>query len=82
MSRLPLTSVRRRLPQLVRLAEAGGVVEITNRGRVVARLVAPANDVASTADVLLALRGKRPRPRRSRVDVSSRKNDHLSRPRR
>jgi prevent-host-death family protein len=78
MARLPLSEVRRRLPELVRKAEQGGIVEITNRGRVVARLVAPANDLGTTADILLALRarpGRRP-PRRPR-DVSSHKNDHL-----
>jgi prevent-host-death family protein len=80
MPRLPLTEVRRRLPQLVREAEQGGTVEITNRGRVVARLVAPANDVGTTAEVLLALRGKNRRsPSRRRArDVSTRKNEHLT----
>jgi prevent-host-death family protein len=79
MARLPLSEVRRKLPELVRQAEQGSVVEITNRGRVVARLVAPANDVGTTADVLLAVRAglRRPSRRRSR-DVSSRKNDHLT----
>jgi antitoxin (DNA-binding transcriptional repressor) of toxin-antitoxin stability system len=81
MSRLPLTTVRRRLPALVRLAEGGAVVEITNRGRVVARLMAPANDVATTADALLAVRGKGRRAR-GRGNVSARKNEHLTRPRR
>ena len=78
MSKLSLSEVRRRLPALVREAAQGATVEITNRGRVVARLVAPANDAAATADILLALRRKAKRSRRRKREVSSRKNEHLA----
>ena len=79
MSRLSLSEVRRRLPSVVREAERGGTVEITNRGRVVARIVAPANDVGSTADALLAARARAPRaPRRRAREVSLRKTEHLT----
>jgi prevent-host-death family protein len=79
MSRLPLSEVRRRLPALVREAAEGRSVQITNRGRVVACLVPPANDAATTADVILAIRARTPRPRRrSRSNVSGRKNQYLT----
>jgi prevent-host-death family protein len=78
MSRLSLSQVRRKLPELVRQAEQGGIVEITRRGRVVARLVAPANDIGTTADALLAARGGSRRSGRRTRDVSSRKNEHLA----
>jgi antitoxin (DNA-binding transcriptional repressor) of toxin-antitoxin stability system len=76
--RLSITEVRRRLPTLVREAGEGRSVEILNRGEVVARLVGPRHDAASTADVLLAVRARQPRSRR-RLDVSTQKNLHLTR---
>jgi prevent-host-death family protein len=79
MSRWSLSEARRRLPQLIRRAQQGAVVELTDHGRVVARLVAPSTDLPTTAEVLLALRARARRTsvRRSR-DVSSRKNHHLT----
>jgi antitoxin (DNA-binding transcriptional repressor) of toxin-antitoxin stability system len=77
--RLSITEVRKQLPALVREASRGASVEILNRGEVVARLVGPANDVASTAEALLATRARLPRARRRRrVHVSLRKNVHLA----
>lgn len=79
MPKLSLSEVRRRLPELVRGASQGRTIEITNRGAVVARLVGPANDAASTADILVALRPKPARSkRRPRIDVSTRKTDYLT----
>jgi prevent-host-death family protein len=77
MPRVPLSEFRRKLPNLIHQIEQGGIIEITNRGRIVARLVTPAIYIG-TADVLLASRVKgRPSRRPCARDVSASKNASL-----
>jgi prevent-host-death family protein len=82
--RVSITDARRTLKALVRAARQGASIDITNRGEVVARLVRPANDLGDTAAVLLRLpTGRRPHRRGGRVvDVSTRKTEALTGPRR
>ena len=80
MSRqMAISEVRRRLPSLVEEVQREGTVEITNRGVTVASLVGPATDAVGTAETLLALRRKLGRRLGARVDVSTRKSEHLTR---
>ncbi len=77
---LPITDVRKQLPELVKRAQRGEVIEITQRGAVVARLLAPESDARGAAELLLrAMRTLGRTRRRGRVQVSSRKTDHLTR---
>jgi prevent-host-death family protein len=80
---LPISDARKHLPDLVRRAQRGEIVEITVRGEVVARILPPERDVASGAESLIAAIGKigGARKRRPSRDVSSRKTEHLTRAR-
>jgi prevent-host-death family protein len=75
-TQVSITEARRSLRKLIRAAQQGARIDITNRGEVVARLVRPANDLGSTADALLRARARLAPTRRrgSRHDVSSRKS--------
>ena len=79
--RLPISDARKQLPDLVRRAQRGEVIEITQRGVVVARLLAPETDAASAADQLLGAMRALGKPRKGRAsgDVSTRKTHHLTR---
>jgi len=76
---LPISDARKQLPHLVRRASQGEVIEITVRGEVVARLLAPESDSASAAQKLVAAMRLLRKPRRGRRlrNVSSRKTEHL-----
>jgi prevent-host-death family protein len=77
---LPISDVRRKLPELVQQARRGEVIQVTVRGEVVARIVAPeaaADDAARRLLAAMRKMGPRPSRRRSR-DVSSRKTEHLT----
>jgi prevent-host-death family protein len=77
---LPISDARKSLPELVQKARRGEVVEITVRGEVVARIVAPEDAPGDAARRLLAaMRKVGPAPSgRRRRDVSSRKTEHLT----
>ena len=78
--RLSIGDARAQLQDLVKRAQRGEIIEITLRCEVVARLLAPEPDAGAAADRLLAVMrklGRAGKPRR--VDVSSRKTDHLTR---
>ena len=81
MSRqMAISEVRRTLPSLLKeVQREGTTVEITNRGVSVARLVGPLTDAIGAAEALLSLRRTLSRRRGRRVDVSARKNEHLTR---
>ena len=81
MSRqMAISEVRRVLPSLLKeVQREGTTVEITNRGVSVARLVGPLTDAVGTAKALLSLRRTLRRRRGRRVDVSTHKNEHLTR---
>jgi prevent-host-death family protein len=80
MTQLPISDARKQLPELVKRAQKGEVIEITVRGEVVARLLAPEPDPGAAGSRLLrAMRALRGSTKRGRVDVSSRKNEHLTR---
>jgi antitoxin (DNA-binding transcriptional repressor) of toxin-antitoxin stability system len=78
--RVSITNARKALKELARSAQLGASIDITNRGEVVARLVPPANDLGTTAEVLLRIRTGRSAGKRSgrSIDVSSRKNEVLT----
>jgi prevent-host-death family protein len=82
--RVSITDARRTLKALVRAAQQGTSIDITNRGEVVARLVQPANDLGDTAEMLLRIRATRSpgRRRTGATNVSTRKNEALTNPRR
>jgi prevent-host-death family protein len=71
-----ISEARANLPALVRAAQQGAEIQITNRGEVVARLVRPANDAGDTVDRLLrARRALAPIRRRGRRgNISMRKS--------
>ena len=78
---LSISDARKQLPELVRRAQQGEVIEITLRGEVVARLLAPEQDAGSAAEKLLAAMGAtRRRKTRRPTDVSRRKTEYLTRP--
>jgi prevent-host-death family protein len=78
--RVSITDARRTLKSLVRAAQQGASIDITNRGEVVARLVRPANDLGDTAEVLLRIRAGWSSGRRGgrSIDVSTRKTEALT----
>jgi prevent-host-death family protein len=78
--RVSITNARSDLKALVRAAQLGASIDITNRGEVVARLVPPANDLGTTAEVLLRVTAGRSSGRRGgrSIDVSSRKSEALT----
>lgn len=78
--RVSITNARRALRELARSAQLGASIDITNRGEVVARLVPPANDLGTTAEILLRIQARRSARKRGvrTIDVSSRKNEVLT----
>jgi prevent-host-death family protein len=81
---LPISDARKQLPELVRRAQHGEIIEITVRGEVVARLLAPDTDAGNVAERLLRAMGALggARKRRGSGNVSSRKSEHLTHPKR
>ena len=79
--KMPISEVRKRLPELVRNVQkdSGAKVEITVRGDVVAELRAslPEPEPGAAAKALLTLMHKLPEPRGRKTNVSRKVKRHL-----
>jgi len=76
-----ISEARQRLPELVRCAQRGEIVDITVRDEVVARLTPARSNASSLAKKVLALRKKleKEASKGGPTDVSSRKSEYLTR---